>query len=136
MSVDTSQKTISELLTDLRTHMQELANLQQQELVAVTEHQHETLAQIIEQKQQQLAAIQACDQKLAQHPDASLLAEDETYAAQRTQLKQELTEIQAQNQVNEQLVKVTLSRIEQLRDLLIRTHKQDSVTYDGKGRIR
>jgi len=136
MSEETQQQPISEILADLRDHMQTLASLQQQEVAAVTEHQHETLAKIISEKQTQLAAIQACDQKLAQHPDAALLADDPSYAEQRTQLKQELVEIQAQNQVNEQLVKVTLSRIEQLRDLLIRTHKQDAVTYDGKGRIR
>ncbi|MEX1221151.1 MAG: flagellar export chaperone FlgN [Idiomarina sp.] len=135
-SSNRTTETLEQLLDKLRQNLQELARLQQQELAAVVEHQHDVVAQSTAAKQQLLHAIEQLDARLAKHPDVERLKNEPELTEQMAGLKQQLADCQQQNQVNDQVVKVTLSRIEQLRDTLIRAHNRDSVTYDDKGRIR
>lgn len=132
----TDYVSLEQLLDKLRQHLQELSALQQQELAAVVEHKHEVVAQSSAAKQQHLQAIETLDAQLARHPEVERLKNEPELMKQMKGLKQQLADCQQQNQVNDQVVKVTLSRIEQLRDTLIRAHHRDSVTYDDKGRIR
>lgn len=127
---------LEESLQKLQHHVQELSALQEQELQAVIDHEHALVATLTDDKVTLLNQISELDSYLSNHPDLSRLRDDPELANQVSELQVALDEVKRQSQVNEQVVKVTLSRIEQLRDTLIRTHRQDSVTYDGKGRIR
>ncbi|RUO65892.1 flagella synthesis protein FlgN [Pseudidiomarina planktonica] len=135
-SSNSSTETLEQLLDKLRQNLQELAALQKQELAAVVEHKHQVVAQSTAAKQQHLHAIELIDAQLAKHPDVERLKNEPELTEQMEGLKRQLAECQQQNEVNDQVVKITLSRIEQLRDTLIRAHHRDSVTYDDKGRIR
>ena len=69
---------VNELLQQLADSLDALAALQQQELKAIVERQHSSVADIAQQKAQQLEQVSSLDATLREHPDANLLKDDET----------------------------------------------------------
>jgi len=128
--------TITESIEQLRQSLQELFSVQQQELDAIVSRQHLDISTYTERKEALLQRITELDGYLAQHPESQQLVENPELAKQVEELQSTLQECQRQNQVNEQVVAVTLNRIQQLRSSLIQSHRKESMTYDGKGRIR
>ncbi|MBT41647.1 MAG: flagellar biosynthesis protein FlgN [Idiomarina sp.] len=127
---------VNELLQQLADSLDALAALQQQELKAIVERQHSSVADIAQQKAQQLEQVSSLDATLREHPDANLLKDDETLAAQVTEIKRQLADVQQQSAVNERVVQSTLNSIEQLKQAILSNAKKDSLTYNAKGKIR
>lgn len=127
---------VNELLQQLADSLDALAALQQQELKAIVERQHSSVADIAQQKAQQLEQVSSLDATLREHPDENLLKDDETLAAQVTEIKRQLADVQQQSAVNERVVQSTLNSIEQLKQAILSNAKKDSLTYNAKGKIR
>lgn len=127
---------VHELLQQLADSLDALAVSQQQELQAIVERQHGRVAELAEQKAQQLAEVSELDAALRDHPQSNLLQDDEQLAAQVADIKQQLTGIKAQNAVNERVVQSTLNSIEQLKQTILSNARKDSLTYNAKGKIR
>ena len=127
---------VNELLQQLADSLDALAALQQQELKAIVERQHSSVADIAQQKAQQLEQVSSLDATLREHPDANLLKDDDDLAAQVTEIKRQLADVQQQSAVNERVVQSTLNSIEQLKQAILSNAKKDSQTYNAKGKIR
>ncbi|HAD48290.1 MAG TPA: flagellar biosynthesis protein FlgN [Idiomarina sp.] len=127
---------VNELLQQLADSLDALAALQQQELKAIVERQHSSVADIAQQKAQQLEQVSSLDATLREHPDANLLKDDDDLAAQVTEIKRQLADVQQQSAVNERVVQSTLNSIEQLKQAILSNAKKDSLTYNAKGKIR
>ncbi|TDP40325.1 flagella synthesis protein FlgN [Idiomarina aquatica] len=127
---------VNELLQQLADSLDALAALQQQELKAIVERQHSSVADIAQQKAQQLEQVSSLDATLREHPDANLLKDDDALAAQVTEIKRQLADVQQQSAVNERVVQSTLNSIEQLKQAILSNAKKDSLTYNAKGKIR
>ena len=127
---------VNELLQQLADSLDALAALQQQELKAIVERQHSSVADIAQQKAQQLEQVSSLDATLREHPDANLLKDDGALAAQVTEIKRQLADVQQQSAVNERVVQSTLNSIEQLKQAILSNAKKDSLTYNAKGKIR
>ena len=127
---------VNELLQQLADSLDTLAALQQQELKAIVERQHSQVAELAQQKAQQLEQVSTLDAALREHPDANLLKDDEAMAAQVAEIKRQLADVQQQSAVNERVVQSTLNSIEQLKQAILANAKKDSLTYNAKGKIR
>lgn len=127
---------VNELLQQLADSLDTLAALQQQELKAIVERQHSQVAELAQQKAQQLEQVSTLDAALREHPDANLLKDDESLSAQVTEIKRQLADVQQQSAVNERVVQSTLNSIEQLKQAILANAKKDSLTYNAKGKIR
>lgn len=127
---------VNELLQQLADSLDTLAALQQQELKAIVERQHSQVAELAQQKAQQLEQVSTLDAALREHPDANLLKDDEAMAAQVAEIKRQLADVQQQSAVNERVVQSTLNSIEQLKQAILSNAKKDSLTYNAKGKIR
>jgi len=132
----TPQTSLEQSLQQLRQQLQALFALQERELKLVVDLKHTQIAELTQQKAVILNTIKQLDGYLSQHPDLQQLKDDPERAAEVNELTELLAACQQQTKVNEQVVGATLNRIETLRETLIRTHRADSLTYDGKGRIR
>ena len=127
---------VNELLQQLADSLDALAVSQQQELKAIVERQHSRVAELAEQKAQQLTLINDLDTALRDHPDADLLRDDEQLAQQVAAIKEQLAAIKHQSTVNEHVVQSTLNSIEQLKQTILSNARKDSLTYNAKGKIR
>lgn len=125
--------TTAEALERLQQTLQALLHLLPQEREAIVQHQHQRVAELTQQKAQLLDDVQALDNLLATPKHAEQMPQ---HSDVMNHIDTQLAELKHHSQVNAQLVDVTLSRIEKLRELIIRTHNNDQVTYNDKGRIR
>lgn len=126
--------TTAELLERLQQALQALLHLLPQERDAIVHHQHQRVAELTQHKSQLLDDVQVLDNLLKTPAHAEQLAQQHSEAL--ANIDAQLEQLKHDSQVNAQLVDVTLSRIEKLRELIIRTHNNDQVTYNDKGRIR
>ena len=134
--MSTTATPVHELLQQLADSLDALAVSQQQELQAIVERQHGRVAELAEQKAQQLSRITDLDTALRDHPHANLLTDDEQLAQQVAAIKEQLATIKHQSSVNEQVVHSTLNSIEQLKQAILSNARKDSLTYNAKGKIR
>lgn len=127
---------VNELLQQLADSLEALAVSQQQELKAIVERQHSRVAELATHKAELLDKVSTLDVALREHPDAHMLSDDEALAAQVSEIRQQLADVQQQSAVNERVVQSTLNNIEQLKQAILSEAKKDTLTYNAKGKMR
>ena len=127
---------VNVLLQEMADSLDTLALLQQRELNAIVDRQHADVNAITEAKEKALARVNQLDQQLAEHPDKEQLKDDPDLAEAVAAIKNTLSDVQHQSQVNEQVVQSTLNNIEQLKQSILQSARKDSLTYNSKGKIR
>lgn len=127
---------VNQLLEDMAESLDRLALLQQRELNAIVEREHADVPAITSEKEHALAEVARLDSMLSEHPEKDLLTEDADLADAVESIKNTLTNIQHQNQVNERVVQSTLNSIDQLKQSILQSARKDTLTYNSKGKIR
>ncbi len=129
---------MSELLADLLsqqiTQLEQLIELQQREKELLVKRDAPALDVVTQQKEQVLDTIQRLDDALANHPQQHLVSSHPELREQRKSILALMQTCQDNNEVNGQLVRVTLGRIQQLKQTLQAAHSGTTITYTSKGK--
>lgn len=129
---------MSELLADLlsqqTTQLEQLIELQQREKELLVKRDAPALDVVTQQKEQVLDAIQRLDDALSKHPQQHLVSSHPELREQRKTILGLMQTCQNNNEVNGQLVRVTLGRIQQLKQTLQAAHSGTTITYTSKGK--
>lgn len=128
-----------QLLNDQLERLQALHELQTLELEVLEQRNAPALEELTERKGVLLSNIEHGDKEIAEHPNAEQLKA----AKQQPELQEALLAIQTllelvqeQNSVNGQVVRLTLGRIQTLKQNLQSLHGDTAMTYDEKGHTR
>lgn len=127
--------TLNQLLEQQRTHLQSLYDTQALELEALEQRDAPALEELTERKGELLSVIEEMDSVLAQHEQAHQLTQPE-FTEQRERIEHLLHQVHEQNQVNGQVLRLTLGRIQTLKQNLQSMHGENSMTYNEKGHTR
>lgn len=130
---------ITEVLEQMSQALEQLQQCQQQELTAVVNRQHQSVAELAEVKASLLSQLAEFDSFLAEHPERQQLSTDEVLSERVAQLRSTLAEVKRQSDVNEHVVTRTLANIDQLKHEIVRqaSHARgDALIYNAKGKIR
>ena len=119
---------------ELLTHQQQ----QLEHLLAVLDHEHQALInrdptllqQTAQQKIQLLQQVSQNDQQLAQL--APTLRDDPRIAA----INELIAALQQKNQINGQLLELSLNSVRQLTQALLAARSADTMTYNSHGRTQ
>lgn len=129
---------MTESLVSLLTHQHEqltaLQEIQALELQALEQRDAPALEQHSQRKGVLLSAIEATDKTIAQHPDREQLNANPEIAELRSAIESLLAVVRQQNEVNGQVIRLTLGRIHTLRSELQTLHGTAAGTYNEKGR--
>lgn len=128
--------TLSELLEQQLQCLQELSTLQDDERAALEQRDAPALEQLTVRKTELLRQLELNDKAVAEHPQRGVVATHPDLQKKRAEIQQALEHVQQQNEVNGQLVRLTLGRIQNLRQTLQAMHSDGNVTYNEKGRTR
>lgn len=126
---------LTQLLTQQLQQLQSLYDTQALELKALEQRDAPALEELTERKGQLLSAVEATDKRLAEHPQAQQLTQPE-FTETRQRIDQLLQQVQEQNQINGQVLRLTLGRIQTLKQNLQSMHGENSTTYNEKGHTR
>ena len=106
---------MTESLVSLLTHQHEqltaLQEIQALELQALEQRDAPALEQHSQRKGVLLSAIEATDKTIAQHPDREQLNANPEIAELRSAIESLLAVVRQQNEVNGQVIRLTLGRI-------------------------
>lgn len=130
---------ITEVLEQMSQALEQLQQCQQQELTAVVNRQHQSVAELTEIKASLLNQLHEFDSLLAEHPERQQLSTDEVLSERVAQLRSTLVEVKHQSDINERVVNRTLTNINQLKNEIVQQASQargDALTYNAKGKIR
>ncbi|PYE32784.1 FlgN protein [Idiomarina fontislapidosi] len=130
---------ITEVLEQMAEALQQLQQCQEQELAAIVERKHQSVAELTTLKTNLLDQLSEYDRVLAEHPERQQLTTDEVLSERVAELRATLSDVKRQNDVNERVVTRTLSNIDQLKHEIVRHASQargDTLTYNAKGKIR
>ncbi|RUO43007.1 flagellar protein FlgN [Aliidiomarina taiwanensis] len=128
-------ESLNQLLDQQLAQLQSLYDTQALELQALEQRNAPTLEELTERKGSLLSAIEQTDNSLAQHPQAQQLSQPE-FLEKRERIEQLLQQVHEQNQVNGQVLRLTLGRIQTLKQSLQNMHGENSMTYNEKGHTR
>lgn len=128
-------ETLSQLLNQQLERLQALYDLQTLEFDALEQRNAPALEELTERKGLLLSGIEETDLLLAEHPQANELTQPDL-EQQRQAIQALLEQVQEQNSVNGQVVRLTLGRIQTLKQNLRSMHGDSSMTYNEKGHTR
>lgn len=114
--------------------LEALIKLQQSEKELLVKRNAPALDELTREKEQTLDQIQQLDDTLAAHPQHHLVSVHPELREKRKQIIQLLEQCQSNNDVNGQLVRVTLGRIQQLKQTLQAAQTGTTLTYTNKGK--
>ncbi|RTE86170.1 MULTISPECIES: flagella synthesis protein FlgN [Gammaproteobacteria] len=125
-----------DLLQSQLERLQAIHQLQESEVKALEQRDAPALERITTEKTELLSALETTDKTLAEHPERAHLEESPDLITLREKIAELLTQVQAQNEANGQLVRLTLGRIQNLKQQLQTVHGDNATTYDQKGNTR
>ena len=114
--------------------LETLIKLQQSEKDLLVKRDAPALDELTRDKEQILDSIQQLDDTLAAHEQHHLVSSHPELREKRRQIIKLMEKCQSNNEVNGQLVRVTLGRIQQLKQTLQAAHTGNTVTYTSKGK--
>lgn len=125
---------LADLLDQQATQLEALIALQATEKELLIKRDAPALDLLTARKEQLLDTIQTTDQALASHPQREIISTHPTLRDKRQQVVNLMETCQSNNDVNGQLVRMTLGRIQQLKQTLQAAHTGTTVTYTNKGK--
>lgn len=131
---------MTESLFDLHTaqleRLQAIYELQNTEVKALEQRDAPALERITSEKTELLSALENTDQQLSQHPEQENLTSSPELDQLRAQITEWLEKVQTQNNINGQLVRLTIGRIQSMKQQIQSVHGDNATTYDQKGNTR
>lgn len=125
---------LTDLLDQQAAQLDELLTLQHHEKELLVKRDAPALDTLTQQKEQLLDAIQATDTAIASHPQHGTLSSEPKLQAKRQAIVKQVESCQAKNDVNGQLVRTTLGRVQQLKQTLQANQTGTTITYTSKGK--
>lgn len=128
--------TVSELgmlLSEQEDRLHHLLELLRLELETLEQRNAPALDELLERKIAVLTDLERADKALSAHPLVEQLKQAELQPRYE-QIQQLLQQVQQQNDVNGQVVRLTLGRIQTLKQNLQSLHGEHGLTYNEKGR--
>ncbi|RUO26405.1 hypothetical protein CWE09_06775 [Aliidiomarina minuta] len=125
---------LGELLDQQADQLQQLIDLQAAEKEALIKRDAPVLDQITEDKEKILNTIQQVDKSIAEHPQHDAINHQPELLEKRTAIQQLMDKCQLNNEVNGQVVRMTLGRIQDLKQTLQATQSGTTITYTDKGK--
>lgn len=129
-------QSLTALLAEQLERLQALHELQNSETKILEQRDAPALEEITAEKAKLLSALESADHNIAQHPERNALLDAPECVALRDQIQHWLGKVQQQNDVNGQLVRLTLGRVQSLKQSLQSLHGENATTYDDKGQTR
>lgn len=114
--------------------LETLIELQQREKELLIKRDAPALDELTRDKERVLDTIQQLDETLASHSQHHLISSHPALREKRKHIIELMERCQSNNDVNGQLVRVTLGRIQQLKQTLQAAHTGTTVTYTNKGK--
>lgn len=130
------QPEISDLLTLQRDNLNHLMSLLAEELDAFKNRDPDLVEKIAQNKLTSLQNIEATDKKIALLPDLNRLKEDPDFSLGIEYIQQLLSQVKAQNQVNERVIRTSLGNLQRLKQGILALKNQDAMTYDKLGQAQ
>lgn len=134
-----SEQTLLQLLDQQLERLQGLYDLQTLELEVLEQRNAPALEELTERKGLLLSGLEQTDQQIAKHPEAAQLRSPKPPAELQEKylaIQNILQLVQEQNSVNGQVVRLTLGRIQTLKQNLQSMHGDSAMTYNEKGHTR
>ncbi len=134
-----NDQTLLQLLDEQLERLKALHDVQTLELEVLEQRNAPALEELTERKGFLLSGLEHTDQQLAQHPEAAQLRSPELPPALQEKylaIENLLQLVQEQNAVNGQVVRLTLGRIQTLKQNLQTMHGDSAMTYNEKGHTR
>lgn len=125
---------LAELLDQQIAQLEALIKLQSSEKELLVKRDAPALDVLTQEKEQLLDTIQQLDEKLAEHPQKEIISTHPALRDKRKTILELMQSCQNNNDVNGQLVRVTLGRIQQLKQTLQAAHTGTTITYTNKGK--
>jgi len=125
---------LRELLTTQHQTLTQLKQLIADEKAALLAQDADTLLTLTKDKIQCLANMKATDEKLAQHPQCTLLTTDPELVLEVAQAQAILAECKDINNQNASLIDLNLASLNRFSQALQASRNASSLTYNGKGK--
>ena len=122
------------LLDQQIMQLEALIALQASEKEHLVKRDAPALDALTQEKESHLEQIQKLDQTIAEHPQREIISTHPALREQRRTIIELMDKCQSSNDVNGQLVRMTLGRIQQLKQTLQAAHTGTTVTYTNKGK--
>lgn len=134
MTQSLTKLSLEQLLAQQITVLTQLIDLQDQEKTILEKRDAPQLEELTHQKTQYLNQLEKTDQTLARHADVASVSKQ--YPEQLHTIQTLLARVQQQNEVNGQIVRLTLGRVQTLKHQLQSMKGESALTYNEKGKTQ
>ncbi|MCC5880360.1 MAG: flagellar protein FlgN [Idiomarina sp.] len=122
------------LLDQQITQLEALITLQASEKELLIKRDAPALDVLTQDKEKLLDHIQTLDNQVADHPQREIISTHPALRDKRKTIIDLMNRCQSNNDVNGQLVRMTLGRIQQLKQTLQAAQSGTTITYTNKGK--
>lgn len=122
------------LLDQQITQLEALIKLQANEKEHLIKRDAPALDALTREKETLLEQIQKLDETIAEHPQREIISTHPALREQRKKIIDLMNHCQSNNDMNGQLVRMTLGRIQQLKQTLQAAQTGTTITYTNKGK--
>ncbi|RUO29876.1 hypothetical protein CWE12_07850 [Aliidiomarina sedimenti] len=125
---------LADLLEQQIAQLTQLVELQASEKQLLVQRAAPALETLTDQKEALLDQIQTLDEQIAEHPQKEIISTHPQLRDKRKQIIQLMESCQTNNEVNGQIVRMTLGRIQNLKQSIQAAYTGTTVTYTNKGK--
>lgn len=125
---------LATLLDQQIARLTQLVELQASEKQLLIQRDAPALESLTSEKEQLLDQIQTKDEEIAEHPQREIISTHPQLRDKRKQVIQLMETCQTNNDVNGQIVRLTLGRIQNLKQSIQAAYTGTTVTYTNKGK--
>jgi len=122
-----------ENLSELLKLTQALHNLLEEEKQCLTKKTFSTLNTLLFNKQKLLQNIAKIDNLISREENLTLIDNDQQLTALKNDIETRLQTCKATNEINGQLIEMSMKSNKHLMQVLTQTKGKNSITYDQKG---
>lgn len=125
---------LATLLDQQIARLTQLVELQASEKKLLIQRDAPALESLTSEKEQLLDQIQTKDEEIAEHPQREIISTHPQLRDKRKQIIKLMETCQTNNDVNGQIVRLTLGRIQSLKQSIQAAYTGTTVTYTNKGK--
>lgn len=125
---------LATLLDQQIARLTQLVELQASEKKLLIQRDAPALESLTSEKEQLLDQIQTKDEEIAEHPQREIISTHPQLRDKRKQIIKLMETCQTNNDVNGQIVRLTLGRIQNLKQSIQAAYTGTTVTYTNKGK--
>lgn len=126
---------LTEQLSQLLKTTQELQQLLEQEKQCLKEKSFKNLNTLLFNKQKLLQAIGTVNQLISTAKNLQIIEQDETLSSLKKEIEAQLKECKRNNEINGQLIEMSMKSNKHLMQLLTLEKGKNTVTYNQKGTL-